>query len=148
MGYAGWMEHSFFFVAANAIEDTNPLAPRLSTFETPYSFGDRTKRNPTAGSARWSGVMAAHSSAGKTITGNVVFNVDFAANDIDIAFTNMVEQGGTSRMPDMRWTDVPLRAGTFDGNGLLGHFYGPGHEEVGGIFNRDGMTGAFGINRQ
>ena len=52
-------------------------------------------------------------------------------------------------MSDLSWSSVPLRSGTFRASGLVGHFYGPNHEEVAGIFNRDEIiTGGFGAKRQ
>lgn len=147
MGYAGGMEHNFFFVAGSAIEDTNPLEPRLTTFHHAYSIGDRTGRNPVSGSASWAGVMAGYTGDGKTIAGDADLTADFAASNLDLEFTNMREHGGTARTPDMRWDNVPVRDGSFEAPGLHGHFYGTDHAEAGGVFNRNRITGAFGAAR-
>ena len=148
IGYGGWLDHSFFFVAGSTIEDTDPLAPSLSTFQHAYSIGDRTGRNPIVGSATWSGVVVGYSGDGKTIGGDAGLTADFASSNIDVAFTNLVEQGGTTRRSNMNWADVPMRSGSFEASGLSGHFYGPNHEEAGGIFNRNEITGAFGALRE
>ena len=148
MGYAGWLDHNFFFVAGSTIEDTDPLSPSLTTFHHAYSIGDKTGRNPVLGSATWSGVVAGYSGDGKVITGDSDLTADFAASNIDVAFTNLVEQGGTAKRSNMNWADVPMIGGSFKASGLSGHFYGPNHEEAGGIFNRNKITGAFGAKRQ
>ena len=148
LGYGGWMEHNFFLVAGSAIQNTDPLAESLSTWGDAYSIGDKTGRNPIVGSATWSGVMAGYSGDAKLITGDAGLTADLAASNIDVAFTNLVEQGGTARRANMNWADVPMRNGSFEASGLSGHFYGPNHEEAGGIFNRDEITGAFGAKRQ
>ena len=41
-----------------------------------------------------------------------------------------------------------VRNGVFtDGRDIRGSFYGPSHEEVGGVFDRNLITGAFGAKR-
>ena len=49
---------------------------------------------------------------------------------------------------DIRWSGVPMRNGSFQASGLDGRFYGPSHEEAGGVFERGGIVGAFSLNRQ
>ena len=53
---------------------------------------------------------------------------------------------------DMVWKDVPITDGGFgtgsDGDSIQGNFYGPNHQEIGGIFERDQVIGAFGAKRQ
>lgn len=48
----------------------------------------------------------------------------------------------------LRWENVPLDAGGFrssDASGFVaGLLYGPDHEEIGGVFERDRLRGAFG----
>ena len=50
--------------------------------------------------------------------------------------------------PDIRWNDLPLNDGKFGSESIQGAFYGPNHEEVGGVFSRDGALGAFGGTRE
>ena len=53
---------------------------------------------------------------------------------------------------DMNWEDIPLTSGSFQsGSGsdqISGQFYGPNHEEVGGVFERNQILGAFGAKRE
>ena len=73
------------------------------------------------------------------------------------------------RIGDMVWQGLPLQGRAFgtddilfdDGAGyfrvasfggaaqgsIFGRLYGPGHEEVGGLFQRDGFAGAFAGKR-
>ena len=48
----------------------------------------------------------------------------------------------------MTWENLPVRNGRFgegfDDPTIEGRFYGPNHEEVGGIFERNQIIGAFG----
>ena len=89
-----------------------------------------------------------HSSSFTTVQGDAVVGVDFAAYDVDVAFTNILDlQTGTRRSP-MYWDNLTMSAGTFQGAGIYGRFYGPNHEEVGGVFERNQISGAFGATRQ
>ena len=51
----------------------------------------------------------------------------------------------------MIWTGIPVIDGGFatgaDGDSIEARFYGPNHEEVGGIFERDEILGSFGATR-
>jgi hypothetical protein len=52
----------------------------------------------------------------------------------------------------MNWQDIPLASGSFQSgsgrNQISGQFYGPNHEEVGGVFERNQVIGAFGAKRE
>ena len=90
---------------------------------------------------------------------------------VDVAFTNIVLEDGGASVADMVWRGLPLQGRTFgtddvrfnDGDGwylrdasfgagaqgsLYGRLYGPGHGEVGGVFHRDGIAGAFAAERE
>ena len=71
---------------------------------------------------------------------------DFSAPRVDIAFTERTDDGA-----DMRWTGIPVSGSSFrHGSGadrIEGSFYGPQAVEVGGIFERDQIIGAFGAKR-
>ena len=51
----------------------------------------------------------------------------------------------------MAWTGLALTDGGFEtgaaGDSISGRFYGPDHEEVGGVFERNRIVGAFGAAR-
>lgn len=89
---------------------------------------------------------------------------------IDVVFSKIVNEDTGASIADMAWRGLTLQGRSFgtddvrfnDGTGfyfpeenfgtesdgtIFGHFYGPNHEEVGGIFHRDGIAGAFAAKR-
>ncbi len=158
--YGGWLEHSFF--ATRSILFTNEVDPdKGATVVSSYSLGHSTGENPKAidGSARWEGLMLgrdmlATPSRGQVIRGNADVTVDFAATGMtaDVAFTDIVNIETGDQHGDMVWSDMAVDEGGFamenaPDDTISGRFYGPGEEEVGGVFERDGMAGAFGGRR-
>ena len=67
---------------------------------------------------------------------------------VDVKFFQMLDLETGVPRADMHWPAVPLSNGTFaqgeDSDSIQGRFYGPRHEEVGGVFERDSISGAFG----
>ncbi|MYE01823.1 MAG: hypothetical protein F4Y03_11205, partial [Alphaproteobacteria bacterium] len=119
---------------------------------TAVSFGARSGANPAGmGGGVWRGSMVG-ADAGVRIEGDAAIGIDdLAQPDLDIAFTGIVGADGRTRA-DLRWEGLSLAQGAFrssgEGGRIEGQFYGPGHEEVGGIFERNGMVGAFGAAKQ
>lgn len=60
-----------------------------------------------------------------------------------IVLTGTVGANGVTWAP-LRWQNLALDAGGF----VAGLLYGPDHEEVGGVFERDRLRGAFGASLQ
>ena len=120
-------------------------------FAFPMSLGNGSGSNPLTGSATWTGAMAgvkvAASGLGAEVTGDAEMSANLAAASLDLAFTNIAERSGASS-PDICWFAVPIRDGWFQASGLDGRFYGPDHEEAGGVFERNGIAGAFSLARQ
>ena len=152
--YGGWLEHNWFFVAGITTTDET-----VGVVSAPFSMsvGDATGSNPVRGSATWSGVMSgvdvSVSYYLNHIRGDADLTIaDFADPKLDVAFTNIRDVDASRQRPDMTWDDVPMTSGGFasgsDGNSIQGKFYGPGHGEAGGIFERDQVIGAFGAKRQ
>lgn len=153
VNFGGWLVHSYFHVDADYNRTTGQLA------EDVYgrSLGRATGTNPLSGGATWSGVMvgrdvSASAARGNAIRGDADLTVaDFNDPQVDVAFTNIgnIDTGGSR--DDMTWSRIPLTSGSFgtgsDGNSIQGTFYGPNHEEVGGVFERDQVIGAFGAKR-
>ena len=119
------------------------------------SLGDATGTNPVSGSATWSGAMTGldHSThqygeLTNRVRGDATITIDdFSSSKADVAFTNIRDTATGAHHGDMTWSSLPLTDGTFWGDGLVGHFYGPNHEEVGGVFLRNQISGAFGATR-
>ena len=153
--YAGWLEESFFLVSWRLDTGNDRLNPHKRAHVYLYSIGDTSGTNPVTGSATWTGAMTGidvsngFDRLGSVIEGDATLTIgDLASPEVDLAFTNLRDRTLNRSRPDIEWTDVPLSAGRFEGDGLVGHFYGTRHQEVGGIFLRDRISGAFGAKRQ
>ncbi len=116
------------------------------------SFGTWPETNPGGiGGAVWRGSMVGADGAGR-IEGDAEIAIDdLSAPDVDIALTGMTATGGAA-VADMRWEDISVARGAFRTNGMNGsiegRFYGAGHNEAGGVFERNGIVGAFGATRE
>ena len=155
-GYGGWLEHSGFgfFVASGEFTSGDPEGGVIVQW---YSFGDATGTNSTGvGSTTWNGVMVGvdvsdTESFGNVIQGDAAIVMDdLSGSEVDIGFTNIHDLGAGTSRADMSREGIQAQAGGFtDVDGTIeGRFYGPGHEEVGGIFHRGDIFGAFGATRQ
>ena len=155
-GYGGWMRHNIF--AVQEITTTSGTAEGIGMYYgVSTGVASTTPPSPTGGSATWSGVMVGMDNAGahrgNVIQGDAGITVDFDALHADVAFTNVHDLNTGNDRDGITWNDAPITSqGTFsgaaDGRGdMEGRFYGPGHEEAGGIFEYDGITGAFGASR-
>ena len=156
-GYAGWLEHNVFAAGHATLGDEE-----IGFVSIPFgmSFGDATGTNPTSagGGAAWSGIMTgaevgAAASRPNEIRGDADLTIaDFADPRIGVAFTSIRDLATGAPRDDMTWSAIPLTDGRFgtgsDGNSIQGSFYGPDHGEVGGVFERDRIFGAFGARRQ
>lgn len=147
--YAGWAEHSAFFAAtATTVDDGITI-----DLVMPFSMGNGTETAPTAGSATWNGAMLgtryAATYLGRDVIGEAQLTMDFTRMSVDVSFTEIQERGTNTALPDMSWDNLSVdRSGEFHGTGLDGTFYGPNHEEAGGIFDRNSIIGAFGAVRE
>ena len=161
----GWMEHSFFHIetAYWSYSDGSKLNFEIS------SGGMATNTNPSeppGGVATWSGIMfgvvaddpsppdgASFINGDATITANL--RSAFLDPRVGVLFSNITNENTGVAIEDMVWTDLRLENGTFSSDcnfnfcdpNIGGRFYGPNHEEVGGVFKRDGIAGAFGARR-
>ena len=150
--YAGWLDHNFFIAGHATLRDD-----RFGNVEFPLSMsiGDATGSNPVRGSATWSGVMVGVDTADSrfnSVRGDADLTIaDFADPKLDVAFTNIRNVDAGRRWANMTWGDVPMTSGGFatgsDRDSIQGKFYGPNHEEAGGVFERDQVIGAFGAKR-
>ena len=137
-GYGGWLSESAF-ITFNGDVEGDFVAFGMSS-------GEATGFNPpVTGGATWIGAMAGvdYGRSSEDVTGTTTLNIDDLTNpDIDIAFTGI--SGGRA---DMHWSNLSVIDGTFDGVSIEGQFYGPNAENVGGIFDRNSIIGAFGAQR-
>ena len=155
-GYGGWLNHSFFVVESAGVSEGLLQGTMLGYS---YSVGEATGSNPApaVGGGSWTGVMVGMDVSGTAAPGSVVQGDaeitinDFADPMVGVAFTNIHNLVSESTYDDMTWSDLTLTDGSFKdgtvGDSISGQFYGPGHEEVGGVFERNGILGAFGGDR-
>ncbi len=156
----GWLEHSLFATRLTRFgEEAGPSAGASVAFG--YSLGISSGDNPSAeGSARWEGLMLgrevrASSGRGRAIRGDADVTVAFGAGAVtaDVAFTGIVDIETGDAWADMAWRGMAVEDGGFarrnaPDDTVSGRFYGPDEEEVGGVFERDGVAGAFGGRRR
>lgn len=147
--WGGWGSCSAFqttvgVAEAVALEEGFAFALRVS-------HGYASGTNPVSGTAVWEGPMlgVSHDGAaiGEAVSGNFRLTADFADESLDVSLTGIAARVGPGTWEDIVWEDVAMTAGTFRGDGMEGRFYGPNHEEVGGVFDRSGLVGSFGGSR-
>ena len=155
-GYGGWMEHNYFL--SRLIEFEGGEFEGVESVGS-LSVGKATGTNPASGSATWKGAMVGVNvsedsfSSQVMVQGDATLNIaDFFIPEIDVRFTNVFKPHGGKRLSDMTWQGVPLTGGSFHTgsrtNQISGSFYGPNHEEVGGVFERNQIVGSFGAKRE
>lgn len=153
--YGGWMDHSVFAVHVEVdTYDGGSFVDWVSG--NSEAVGDAPETNPNAGRFVWNGVMVGRNSdIGSSTVSNVVQG-DAAISaepsgsggmSVDVAFSNIKDLNSGGSMADMTWTDLPVIDGSFDGGNIEGSFFGPQHEEVAGVFERNYVIGAFGARR-
>ena len=174
--FGAWMDHGFFLVETFTMQGDAGLGHYKTTwFGDASHSGPLTSPGDTATwSGVMSGVDTSPSGGpGAFVHGDsaiVVSGVAAGADiAVDVAFTNIVNEDTGAGVADIVWRGLPLQGREFgtddvlfdDGAGyfrdesfgaavqgsLYGRFYGAGHEEVGGLFHRDGIAGAFAGKR-
>lgn len=158
--YGGWLDHSLF--ASESALLTHDIFPdKGATVVFSYAAGLSTEENPSAvdGSARWEGLMIgrdmrASASRGQVVLGDADVTVDFAADSMtaDVEFTGIANTESGEAWDDMAWRGMAVEEGAFAhrdaaDDTISGRFFGPGEEEVAGVFERGGLAGAFGGKR-
>ena len=153
--WGGWLGHGFF--AVSRVEHESLDEVRSLPFVFGAMLGKIPESNPPSGSARWTGAMlgidvGGTSTHGNRVRGEASITVDdLHYLNVDIAFKEIVDLATNSRRGDMQWWGIPLFEGAFeastDDDRISGQFYGPEHEEVGGVFLWREIVGSFGAKR-
>lgn len=170
---SGWMKHSFFLVETlyegrydgfsyrtHYVGHTKPSNPAVSVSGT--------------WSGVMAGVIASHSEDdGAFVRGDATITLAAPVGPgpalVDVEFTGIIREDTGAQIRNVTWGDLALEGGNFGaGNvlqnhgegyfrpegarpsregGIFGQFHGPNHEEVGGLFHRNGLAGAFGANQ-
>ena len=94
--------------------------------------------------------MGADKSTSHIVHGTVLIDIDDPASpEVDVFFTDIKNLNTEADVDDMAWGRLTLIDGAFDaGDEIKGVFYGTDHAEVGGVFDRDNILGAFGAVRE
>ena len=161
--YAGWQDHSFFHVWSRQ-STRQGLTIENVLWAGAFSVGDSTGRNPVSGSARWEGSMLGAdvsettASRGRYVQGDASVEVNFTASSASVSFTNIADVATGAAEADISWRNMPMVEGSFSkgaarwyddtDNYIHGTFYGPNHEEAGGVFQHHNIRGAFGAKRE
>ena len=183
---AGWIDHSFFLLKTPGIEVASEENRVSANYYGAYSIGNAIDSNPdvsAGGAATWSGMMVGIRIAEPDgfVKGDALITVSSPQGNstliVDVEFSNMKDEQTGVNFDDVSWEGLALEDGSFgvvpvsDGEadasrhparrGISGRFYGPNHEEVGGLFSfrtsvaengRAGgdihdVSGAFGARR-
>ena len=155
LAYGGWLEYSVFVTEVTSLPS---IANSSMTLIGAYNYGNSPGTNPaalTGRTATWKGAVVGADLGTPQIDvihGVATVDVDFSSTSVDVTFSSLVDLNNTSRsIADMAWVDLSLSGGAFsDGSGtnqIKGRFFGPNHEEVSGVFERNQILGAFGAVR-
>ena len=159
-GYGGWGEHFGFdalyydFVRYDEDEDRD----RPQRMVEASLGGWASEGNPPVPRDEtwtWTGAAVGvdHSdiTQDRVLVGNSALSVYLyeALDDylVSVDITDLVDVATGTPYDDMTWSGIPLRDGGFETFEIQGQFFGPNHEEVGGVFERDQVIGAFGGTR-
>ena len=153
LAYSALLQHSMFLVTASVISDTARLNPTDdAVFPNVYSIGATTGSTPTV-AATWSGVMAGVdmktgkgvAAENRLVQGDAAVTLSDIANpSLNVAFTNITNAHTGASHPNITWTGLAISNGAFSGSGIMGQFYSPDTEEVGGVFYRTTSTAPSG----
>ncbi len=173
--FGAWLDHGFLLVETFTADGDAGSRYHTTWFGDASHTGPLTSSDDTAAwSGVMTGVEASPSGgSGAFVHGESAVIVSGLASgfevSVDVAFTNIVNEDTGAGIGDMVWQGLPLQGREFgtgdilfnDGAGyfpdesfgvpargsIYGRLYGPGHEEVGGLFHRDGIAGAFAGRR-
>ena len=154
----GWLDYSAFAVDVNSVVSgvSDGVDLRGTGFAVAYSLGDATGTTPAFGNATWTGTMVGSDTSltanrGNRIMGDATLTFDLSQSAIDVTFTNIRDIDAGRPHAHITWQGIPVTSGSFStgfiGNSIDGRFYGRNHEEVGGVFERNQIAGAFGAKR-
>ena len=161
-GYGGWLKYTAF---AAGIADVETGRFRGRQLVLGQAIGHTNDSGP-AGDATWRGLMVGvteiEDRVYENVHGTTLVTYSLERNRVDLAFSDICAVETENSYPDLEFPDLPVWPGEHvsfaalhvpgenpgDEWGVLGYFYGPGHAEVGGVFDvtKNGLYtgGAFG----
>ena len=175
--FGAWMDHGFFLVETYMMPLDAGSRYHTTWFgNATHSDSLTAPGNTATWSGIMTGVESSPANgSGAFVHGDSAITVSGLAAragvgiSVDVAFTNIVNEDTGASIRDMTWHGLPLQGREFgtdnvlfsDGFGyfrdesfgaaaegsLYGRLYGPGHEEVAGLFHSNGIAGAFAGKR-
>ena len=154
--YGGWLTDSVFGVELLNVTENDTTTPRYASF----SFGNDSGTNPSiltsspenGVDAYWRGVVVGRSTeSGNLIQGDLLISMFSDNSNIsNITFSSMKNLNTGADLDSIIWRDISMTNGNFRvaDESIEGTFYGVGHTEVGGTFNRNSIIGSFGGARR
>lgn len=154
-GYGGWGEYvGFDSLYYDFVRNDRPQRMVLASLGGYASEGNP----PVPPEETWTwtggavGVDYSDLTEDRVLVGNSALTVslleDWGEYTVRVAVTDLVDVAAGTTYDDMIWANIPLRDGGFETFEIRARFFGPNHEEVGGVFERDRITGAFGATRE
>ena len=155
-GYFGTMEHAAFGTGFVRFRDWHRPDGDVWDFSIMGTgFQGNLSGTRPAGGATWSGRMIGHQwdlEAGQDpfVQGHAKVHVSFQRDQVDIDFSGVTSVDFKRSLTSFGFDGIPLKSdGTFDGfdeGNVEGAFFGPAHQEVAGMFqkNDNRVIGSFG----
>ncbi len=153
--YGGWMEQATFMsISYHFIGEDNPAAGNQYIYSVAMGISNGLNPDVSLDGTTWQGFVVGRdqtilNNLANAVTGEayVTLNSVDSGLEADVWFTRLhnVEE----RLDDIRWSGLALQEGGFgrrdaENDWIAGQFFGDGHEEVAGVFERAGINGAFG----
>ena len=153
--YGGWMERATFMSFSYLLGgEGNPAAGTQLIYGVAVGVSNGQNPGVSLDGTTWQGIVVGRDRTvldylNNSVTGEayVTLNSGDDGLEADVWFTRLhnVEE----RLEDMHWSGLALQEGGFgrrdaENDWIAGQFFGGGHEEVAGVFERSGINGAFG----
>ena len=148
--YGAWLDYSAFETSIASGVNPNSVTV-LAAYS--LSFGERNDTAPQ-GNATWEGLMLGHTRGQNVdaLQGDATLDFKLDAMTVDVSFSDITNLATGADQPEVEFSDIPVSNGAFTNRTatahIAGRFYGPAHEEVGGVFTYPTALGAFGARKQ
>ena len=169
----GWMDHSFFLIETMHESHTSDFIYRTYSIGSTRYASPAVSVSGTWSGIMVGVVGSFANKAGSFVRGDATVTVTYPDLSrealVDVEFKRITNEETRAEIKSMTWKNLVLDSGQFGagnvlfskgggyfsevglgsspGGSIFGQFYGPNHGEVGGLFNRNGVAGGFGANR-
>lgn len=151
--YGAWMEHAGFAVETRHETERENIK---ITYRGGQAVGDSTGDAPSA-DATYHGVMVGTPATGDNsddiLQGDARLVYAFDTYSIDVHFENIknLDRNADHSVTEITFEDIVVIDNTYsvehNDQMLSGAFVGPAHAETAGVFEKDGVVGAFGAKK-